>query len=179
MSSFSDAVTQDIMDWIINFVEVPHKFYDYKYAPCPFAKKQRELGNIQPFVYEGGGVLNHFWKHIDTIDPEDNFTKLFIFPARVKWYYHFRFIINQLNKKFIPHNMYLQYGVAKGTSSRYPGPMQGKPYFLVTTNKISLLTGGYKSLMESGGYYDKWSKEHFKTVVERRNRAIDKYSKKS
>ena len=44
-----DQVTQDILHWVENFVEVPHPALG-NWAPCPFARKARLTGTVKIFI---------------------------------------------------------------------------------------------------------------------------------
>ena len=44
-----DQVTQDILHWVENFVEVPHPALG-NWAPCPFARKARLSGTVKIIV---------------------------------------------------------------------------------------------------------------------------------
>ena len=37
--SIHEEIEQDLWTWIREFVMVPNEFYNYKFAPCPYASK--------------------------------------------------------------------------------------------------------------------------------------------
>jgi hypothetical protein len=174
-----ELIQQDIIDWIANYVEVNHKFYDYKFPPCPYARAARLKGLVDVVAYEHGSKTHFISTQIDALvsDKKHN-VKIMVFPPNTRWnwwlkYYH----IKNLNKKIIPQDYYIQYGFAIKTQSRYRGFGNTGPYFIVIANKLSDVLAGHQSLL-STNYYSFWANEHYEDVVLRRDNMYKKYHKK-
>jgi len=171
-------IKEDIIDWLVNYIECNHKFYDYKFPPCPFAKSVRlnNLLDIEPYT---GGSISAFIndKTSKLIHNKTHNVCILVFPAYMKWNFYINYIIHSLNKNIIKDDFYAQYGTALKTSSIYPGLLNGKPYFIVIINKLSDVLSGHQSLLKTD-YYDPWSKEHYHDVVVRRQKMVDKFRKK-
>jgi hypothetical protein len=170
-------IEQDIWNWIKNYIEINHKFYDYKFPPCPYAKATRLKGLMSVNAYTTGNPIKFIQQQINDLLDEKKFNVcVMIFPSKMKWHYYLHWKIRQLNKTIIPKDFYLQYGKALKTSSRYAGMFENGPYFIVIVNKLSDVLSGSRSLL-STNYYKNWSKKHFDEVVVRRQKKVNKYIK--
>jgi hypothetical protein len=49
-------IEQDIWNWITNYIEVNHEFYNYKFPPCPYARTARLKGSVDIVAYESGNI---------------------------------------------------------------------------------------------------------------------------
>ena len=78
-----------------------------------------------------------------------------------------------LNTELIRDNVFLNTGVAKTSTSRYPGS-NGKPYFIIVANSLDAVLKGSESLQRTD-YYEDWPKTHFDIVVVRRERMARLY----
>ena len=142
-----NIVEKDIWEWIKNYIEVNHEFYDYKFSPCPYAKSARLKNNNLT-------------------------TKILAFPNYFKFNICLKFLINNINKKLVKRDYYIQYGNAVGTDSVY----DGGPYFIIIINKLSDVLSAQNSLAKTD-YYSFWSSKHYDTVVNRRKNFFEKYKK--
>ena len=142
-----NIVEKDIWEWIKNYIEVNHEFYDYKFPPCPYAKSSRLKNNNLT-------------------------TKILAFPNYFKFNICLKFLINNINKKLVKRDYYIQYGNAVGTDSVY----DGGPYFIIIINKLSDVLSAHNSLAKTD-YYSFWSSKHYDTVVNRRKNFFEKYKK--
>lgn len=177
MSELTKLVEQDILDWIENYVEVPQAFYDYKFAPCPYAKAARLKGYADVVAYESGNIKDFIEHHINILATEKKHgLKGLIFPPRTKYYFGMKKMIAKINEQIIPEDLYCQYGLAIQTNSRYSGWLNSGPYFIVLANKLSNVLEGHQSLL-STDYYSHWSKEHYDAVVVRRQNLYEKFGK--
>ena len=169
------VIENDVWQWITNYIEVNHKFYDYKFPPCPYAKAARIKGLVTVTAYENGNINNFIKSQVDSIITNKEFNvNVMVFPTRIQWFFHTHYFIHRLNKKIIDQDYYLQYGLAVKTASQYPGILNGEPYFIVIINKLSDVLDGHKSLLKTQ-YYTPWAKTHYDNVVGRRNRTYEKY----
>ena len=170
-------IEKDIWNWITDFIEVNHKFYNYKFPPCPYAKSARLKGLVNVTAYTSGSYSGFIDQEIEKFLNDKKYNvQIFIFPSYLRWFFHLRWKIHQLNKQLIPKDYYAQYGWARPTKSQYPGFFKSYPYFIVIVNKLSDVLDGHKSLL-STDYYDQWEKSHYNNVVVRRNNMFKKFKK--
>jgi hypothetical protein len=170
-------IEQDLWDWITNFIEVDHKFYNYKFPPCPYAKSARLKGLVNVTAYTTGSKIEFIDQEVKQfLDHKKYNVQIFVFPSYLRWNFYVRWKIHQLNKQLVPNDYYAQYGWAKPTQSQYPGLFSSFPYFIVIINKLSDVLDGHDSLSTTD-YYDKWDKSHYKNVVVRRNNMFKKFKK--
>ena len=171
-----DNIKQDMWNWITDYVESNHKFYDYKFPPCPYAKAARLKGLVDIAIYDSGGVRDFILEQTDNLINEKKYNvRILVFPAKVNWYFFIKQFINTLNKKLVAMDYYTQYGTALKTKSRYPGLFENGPYFIVIINKLSDVIAGHESLL-STNYYNSWAQSHYDSVVTRRQEFYQKYS---
>lgn len=162
-------IQKDILDWVINYIEVNHEFYDYKFPPCPYAKAARLKNLIEIIPYTSGNYFK--FAKAQTIDLDNKTIKILVFPRKCRWYYHLHFYLRRLNRKLVLQDRFIQYGSATSTSSKYPG-LKG-PYFIAIINKLSDVTQGHKQLLKTD-YYSYWDRKHYNEVVARRNKLLNK-----
>jgi hypothetical protein len=174
-----DIVEQDVWEWIKNYIEANHKFYDYKFPPCPYAKSARLKGLVTVHAYESGSIFNFIKKMSSkNIDDNKHSVMVLVLPPRTKLFNWFLSkFINNLNKKLVQSDYYAQYGVALSTESKYAGFLNSGEYSIVIINKLSEILDGHKSLLKTD-YYKSWAKHHYDAVVVRRQDMYDRYGKK-
>jgi hypothetical protein len=171
-------IEQDLWSWVTNYIEVNHKFYDYKFPPCPYAKAARLKDLVNVTAWDTGSAIGFIKEQTDKLIVEQKYNvQILVFPAKFKWYYHIRWSINQLNKKIISKDFYAQYGTAIKTKSQYSGLFEGGPYFIVIINKLSDVLKGHQSLNKTN-YYAPWADHHYQDVVVRRQKMYDRYKSK-
>jgi hypothetical protein len=174
-----ETVKQDIWDWIKNYIEANHKFYDYKFPPCPYARAARINGQVDVSVYQSGGVIEFIKNQVDQLTAQSDLkTRVIVFPARMHYYFWLPMMIRRLNKKVIALDYYLQYGTAIRTTSAYDELLKNKPYFIVVVNKLSTVLDGHASLLKTD-YYKPWAKHHYTAVVTNRQKLYEKYRKET
>jgi hypothetical protein len=172
-----NKIGEDILNWIVNYIEVDHKFYDYKFPPCPYARSARLKGLVDIQTYSNGSKWDFVSTHVDQlINNKQHSVCIMAFPAYSKWNVLLHCRIKQLNKKLISKDYYIQYGSAIKTQSRYPGLLSGKPYFIVIVNRLSDVLSGHQALLKTD-YYHPWANYHYNDVVVRRRNMYEKYSK--
>jgi hypothetical protein len=173
-----DQVEDDIQNWIINYIEVNHKFYNYKFPPCPYARSARLKGQLDISVYESGNVLKFIKNQIDQlITLPDLKTRVIVFPPKIKYYFWLPMMIRQMNKRIIELDYYAQYGTAIHTQSAYNGILKNKPYRIVIVNKLSDVLDGHKALLNTD-YYTPWADHHYNAVVTIREKLYEKHKRK-
>ena len=177
-SSLEKMVFDDLWRWLNEFVTVDNEFYNFKFAPCPYAKPAIANGKVDVTVYLSGDVRTYIRER--TIEMRDNpklSTRVMAFPLRIQWQWGISEFVEALNKEQIPNNVFLNTGVTKTMKSRYPGSADNEPYFIVVANRLDAVLSGAESL-ERTDYYKNWPKEQYKLVVERRARMAQLYGQK-
>lgn len=164
-----EQVKQDIWSWIENFVEQNHKFYDYKFPPCPYARQARLKGLVDVHAYQ-----DHAWQFTrdqiqDLVEHREYNVRVLAFPYWQRWNYLLRWRIARLNRTLVKDDYYAQFGAAVTTHSRYPGLFLGRPYFVVIINKVSDVVQAQAALARTD-YYKNWTEEHYHNVVVKRDR---------
>jgi hypothetical protein len=165
-----ELIEKDIWDWIENYIEVSHEFYNDKFSPCPFARKARLGGDLSVTAWQTGS----YQKFIEEQLQKTPTVKVMVFPPNFRYAWLTRYYIRNLNKKIVSQDRYIQCGNAVDTESRYPG-LKGN-YSIVIINKLSDIISGHQAL-KSTNYYNNWSKKHYHNVVEVRQQIKDKYEK--
>jgi hypothetical protein len=171
-------VEQDIWSWIHDFVSAPSEFYDYKFAPCPYARKAVMNKTVDVHVWQNGDVRQFIREN--AIGMRDNpvlTTRVMAFPPKTQFQWGISDFVEQLNAELVASNVFLNTGVAKTTHSRYPGPPSREPYFIVVANSLQAVLEGCAALKKTD-YYKNWPAEHYALVVERRARLARKYGRK-
>ena len=170
------TVEQDVWQWITGYVEVNHKFYDYKFPPCPYARSARLKGLVDVQAYTSGSALKFIQQQVSDLLLDRKFNvRVLVFPAWLRWLKPLHWAINRLNKQLIGDDYYMQYGRAVNTASQYPELLKGSPYFIVIINYWPDVVRGVESLSKTA-YYTHWPKDHFDAIVTRRQRALDQYT---
>jgi len=169
------TVETDIWDWIKNYIEVPNKFYDYKFAICPYAKSARLKGVVSVKAYEQGNIKEFITDSVrNLISDLKHDIVVIAMPPRKRFTLGIRRLIKKLNIEIIPQGYYCQYGTAIKTKSKYPGLFNNGKYFVVLVNKLEPVLDGHRALLKTD-YYNPWSKQHYNSVVLRRQEMHDKY----
>ena len=172
-----NQIEKDIWDWITGYIEVNHKFYDYKFPPCPYARSARLNGLVKVAAYESGGMQSFIDQEAsELLTNKTHNVLILVFPAWASWLFYLRWKISSMNKRIIGQDYYAQYGTALNTVSRYSGFKNGQPYFIVILNKLSDVINGHKALLKTD-YYKPWDDFHYEDVVVRRQEAYEKYKK--
>jgi len=167
-----NVVEKDIWNWVQNYIEVNHEFYNYKFPPCPYAKSARLKNSVEVSAYEKDYIKFIKNEIIFLLKNKKITTKILTFPNYFKFNICLKFLINNINKKLIKRDYYIQYGNAVGTNSLY----DGGPYFIIIINKLSDVLDAHQSLIKTE-YYSFWSKKHYDVVVTRRQKFFEKYKK--
>ena len=178
MAIDSHAVEVDIWVWMREFVSVRNEFYASKFAPCPFALKALTAKTVDVVVWESGNVREFVATAARAMIEQPSLTtRVIALPPRVQDAWGFSEFVESLNAELIPQNIFLNTGVAKTTSSRYPGS-SGKPYFMVVANALQAVLQGAEQLQRTD-YYENWPTTQVEIVVERRARMAALYAEKA
>jgi hypothetical protein len=155
-----DEIEKDILNWLIEFIEPTHVFYNHKFSICPYAKSARLNGLVNINVYKDGGIKKFLLKNFES---ESKKIEILVFPPQL-WYFGIIRFIKKSNKFLILKDRYAQYGEAITTKSKYTGLLKNSPYFIVIINNLSDVLEG-QILLSKTDYYKDWSKEHYYNVV--------------
>jgi hypothetical protein len=177
MVELTKKIEKDIWEWLENYIEVEHKFYDYKFPVCPFARSARLKGIVTVKAYESGNVKKFIQSTVEaTIKDPDHNICVMIMPPRARWSLGLRQMIDRLNEEIMSQGYFIQMGAAVNTSSLYPGWFNKGNYFAVFLNQLDPVLEGHKYLLTTD-YYTYWSKKHYADVVGRRQKTYDDYLK--
>ena len=177
MTDSAEIIESDIWDWIINYVEKNHEFYDDKFPPCPFARTARLKKALDVQVFPGGDFKQFITSQTHAVIGHDKInTRVLAFPSYYRWFFHCKSFIREFNEQVIPQDYYLQYGKTVDKTSRFREYFLRGPYFIVIINKVSDVINGHYQLLKTD-YYKPWSKKHYEAVVTRRQEMFDKHTK--
>jgi hypothetical protein len=171
-----EEIEADIWSWIREFVTVRNDFYGSKFAPCPFAQQAVTTGTVDVAVWRSGDVREFVRAYAEGMrDTPGLTTRVMAFPPRIQRAWGFSDYIESLNRELIPDNVFLNPGIAKNTTSKFPGSV-GQPYFIVVANSLAAVLRGSEQLQRTD-YYDNWPGSHVEFVVERRARLAERFSR--
>lgn len=177
MGTLYREVEQDIWTWMEEFVTEPNEFYGFKFPPCPYARSALLAKTVDVVVWESGNFQHFIQKQAEAMrDTALIGTRVMAFPPRAQEAWGISDFVETLNMRLVKDNVFLNTGVSKFMSSRYPGS-QDAPYFLVVANSLDAVLKGAKALQRSQ-YYQDWPKSHYQIVVERRARMAERYGNK-
>ena len=170
----NDLVCKDIENWLMDYIEVNHKFYNYQFPPCPYAKSARVNGLVSIKAYEGKGFRRFVNSCIEQLLADSKKTVcIMVFPSYFKWNFAIKWFVSALNKVLVAKDYYVQFGTALKTKSRYPFS-GNKPYFILIVNRLSDVIDGHRALLNTD-YYKPWAKHHYDAVVVRREEIYNTY----
>ena len=177
IDSAYQVVEDDIWTWIHDFVTAPSEFYNFKFAPCPYARQavQNKTGGRPGLADRATFASSYASKplqmreasHVD--DPRDGLSAEDAFSCGGS-----TTTSKSSTWSWFRRNVFLNTGVAKTTKSRFPGSASKDPYFIVIANSLAAVLVGAESLAKSN-YYENWPAAHYAHVVERRARLAKKY----
>jgi len=171
----NDIIEKEIWDWLKNYIEVPHKFYEYQFSPCPYAKAARLKNLVDVRAYGGGNIFKFIKENSINLIKEKNLnTRIMVLPPYFKLFFFLKWYLFYLNTKFVKQDYYIQFGSAIATESKYAGLFKGKPYRIIIINKLSDVLDASK-ILEKTSYYSNWNKKHYNNVVTRREKFFKKY----
>jgi len=168
------AIIQDIKNWLINYIEVNHEFYNYKLPPCPYAKTARINGTVDICVWQNENIKKFILEEVQSLKDNKKFNvKIMVFPAKMRWYFHIHHYIKKLNNQLVLQDYYAQIGRAIDTKSKFNEILKNNPYFIIIVNKLSDVMDGQHALSKTQ-YYLSWSPGHYNDVVVRRQNLFEK-----
>lgn len=169
-----EAVEADMWAWLREFVSVPNEFYDFEYAPCPYARGALRADTVDVVAWRDGDVRGFIREmSVDMRDRPRLTTRVMAFPPRTRFTWGLVEFVESLNAELMSTNVFLNTGSAKTTRSRYPG--SDEPYFIVVANSLDAVLRGSEALQRSD-YYENWPAEHYDIVVRRRARLAERYA---
>lgn len=169
-----EAIEADIWTWMREFVAVRNEFYGAKFPPCPYALRALMLETVDVAVWRSADARAFIRQQATGMrDSPKLTTRVMAFPPRMQFAWGISDFVESLNAELIPHNTFLNTGVAKTTASRHLGSL-GKPYFIVVANSLEAVLAGADALKRTD-YYADWPKPHFEIVVGRRERMAKRY----
>jgi hypothetical protein len=166
-----DRIELDIWQWITEFVEKNHKFYDYRFPPCPYARQARLKGLVDVHACQGNSYLFTHQQIADLVKHKKYNVRVLAYPYWQRWNYPLRWWITWRNRSLVDDDYYAQFGAAVSTTSKYPGLFKNKPYFIVIINKVSDVIAAQESLARTD-YYKNWTDTHYHNVVVKRDRVF-------
>lgn len=172
-----DEIKQDILDWITGYIEVNHKFYDYKFPPCPYARAARLKGLLDIQVYESGRAIDFVESKVQEVIDTQYTVRVLVMPPRFKHNWFLKNHMSKLNARIVANDLYCQFGTALKTTSRYSGWFNQGPYAIVIVNRLGEILSGHQQLLKTD-YYKPWAEHHYDAVVTRRQRVYDDYQEK-
>ncbi|MGH8548916.1 MAG: hypothetical protein ACRERU_10015 [Methylococcales bacterium] len=174
--SIYEEIEQDVWVWIQGFVAVTNEFYAFKFPPCPYARGALVAETVDVTVWQSDDMRRFIRDGATGMrDSAKLTTRVMTLPPRAQWVWGICEYVETLNAELIPDNVFLNTGVTKTMSSRYPGS-SGDPYFIVVANSLDAVLKGSDSLQRTD-YYKNWPKSHYEIVVERRARMAKRYGK--
>jgi len=178
MTELTQQIKADIWHWIEHYIEVPNKFYDYRFPVCPFAKAARLQGIVQVRPWISGSIKDFIRQGVhQLIQDQQKEICVMVMPPRAKWRWGIPALIESINAEIIPQGAFVQFGTAIGTTSQYPGLFNQGEYFVVLVNNVDAVMEAHRALLNTD-YYRPWSRGHYHDVVIRRQRLVEKYGKK-
>jgi hypothetical protein len=176
-TSIDSVIGEDIWAWLKEFVTVKNAFYNGKFAPCPYARSAILAAQVDVTVYLKGDVRAYIReKSIELRDTPSLSTRVMAFPPRIQFQWGISEFVETLNAELIADNVFLNTGVTKTKTSRYPGPPGKDPYFIVVANRLEAVLSGAEALQRTA-YYKDWPRDQYELVVERRERMARRYGK--
>ena len=167
-------IESDIWLWMRDFVAVKNAFYNAKFPPCPYALRALMDHTVDVLAWRGGDWRSFIRQHATGMRDHPRLTtRVMAFAPRTQHAWGMSAFVEALNTELIPHNIFLNTGVAKTSVSRHPGA-QGKPYFIVVANSLDAVLAGAQALQRTG-YYDEWPAQQVEIVVQRRERLATRY----
>ena len=178
MATDFGEIEADIWVWMREFVSVRNEFYGAKFAPCPFAQRALTARTVDVVVWEAGNIREFVGSAARAMKEQPHLsTRVMALPPRAQDAWGFTDFVESLNAELIPHNVFLNTGVAKTTTSRYPGSA-GRPYFMVVANALQAVLEGAEQLQRTN-YYQDWPSTQIDIVVGRRARMAALYLDKA
>ena len=169
-----EAIEADIWTWMRDFVALKNEFYGGRFPPCPYAQGALLGKTVDVSAWRTGDVRGFIRQRAaDMCNAPSLTTRVLALPPRTQLAWGIGGFVESLNAELIPQNVFLNTGVAKTTTSRYPGS-RGQPYFIVVANSLDAVLKGASALRKTG-YYADWPKTQMEIVVERRERMARRY----
>ena len=159
-----DQVTQDILHWVENFVEVPHPALG-NWAPCPFARKARLSGTVK-VVVGSDPYFDLFTRCRDGLGTAEVIVYAYD-PA--EWdYTTFHSSLDQANREFLLANDLLVLEDHPADPEIVNGiSMNQGTYALAMLQSLSKLNTA-AAQMHHKGFYETWPDDYLTTLFNHR-----------
>ena len=157
-------VTQDILHWVENFVEVPHPALG-NWAPCPFARKARLSGTVK-IVIGSDPYFDLFTRCRDGLGTAEVIVYAYD-PA--EWdYTTFHSSLDQANREFLLANDLLVLEDHPADPEIVNGiSMNQGTYALAMLQSLSKLNTA-AAQMHHKGFYETWPDDYLTTLFNHR-----------
>jgi hypothetical protein len=161
-------IKQDILDWVTNFIEVNHEFYNFRFPPCPYAKAARLAGLLNITVHEEGTLASYVDRNIQAIIADGKYTvTVLVLQPRARYYFWLMWWLKYKNRSLVAHDLYAQLGTAR---------VNEKEYTVIIINRLDDIISGHRALSKTD-YYRNWTAEHYNAVVTRRGDVMTRHGK--
>ena len=159
-----DQVTQDILHWVENFVEVPHPALG-NWAPCPFARKARLSGTVK-IIVGSDPYFDLFTRCRDGLGTAEVIVYAYD-PA--EWdYTTFHSSLDQANREFLLANDLLVLEDHPADPEIVNGiSMNQGTYALAMLQSLSKLNTA-AAQMHHKGFYETWPDDYLTTLFNHR-----------
>ena len=161
-----DQVKADIVQWLINFVEVPHPALG-NFPPCPFARQARLQNRYD--VRLGDDLERDLFLFAKKKYMGKNDVIIYAYPAKQYDDAYFNFIVDVMNnsKGFKKRNL-IALGDHPDTIEEHNGVRfnMGKYALVLLQDKVKL--HDHAKLLALKGYYDGWDEEYLQDVFTHR-----------
>ncbi len=158
-----NSPTQDVMEWITNFVEVPHPMFA-GYPPCPYAKQARMEGKVEFRELTDMEPDSNIWVSIDHFDFDKKDVLVIIADAK-RWTPRYtQKLAAQLNGAYSHRDLVVMEDhprlVEKVKDVRLN---QGRHTLLLIQTRTKIKR--FSDLLAKGDYYKNWSKKYRESVT--------------
>ena len=158
------TVTQDIEQWIVNFVEVPHPALG-GWAPCPYARKARLE---QDYDVRLGLAPIHDLVQVSKNGLGGKSVVMFVYEPGDTSFKELSYAVSLCNKEFLLPNNLLALEDHPDDPEIVNGiSMNQGTYALALVQNLSDLNEKAK-LVARKGFYDSWPEEYLKALFQHR-----------
>lgn len=158
-----DTVKKDILDWIVNFVEVPHPALG-GWAPCPYARKARI---DQDFEVRLGNDLGADLAKLSTTGINKS-VLMIVYPKEQYTAPQFNQVVDDVNKQFLLKNDLIVLADHPADEEIVNGlKMNQGTYAMALVQSFSDLDQKAK-LVARKGFYETWPEEYLEVLFQHR-----------
>ena len=156
-----DAATQELSDWIINFLDVPHAMLN-NIAPCPFAKTALINGKIRFVIGSGSVIQDMLMLHAQWNNEYDGVVLIYPKDIDVEEFVN---SVGEVNEKYYRYSGLL----ALEDHPQIPETIanlrfNNHKYAIVIIQKAEKLSKA-SEILSKRGYYKNWTQNDLDNVV--------------